>query len=339
MTPRSNVRTPLYLEILEGRALPGHALASSPLGLLMGAQGPLAAITADAWLDGLLPEPGRTQARASYGEPGTVSRPAGPVEPAFQDPLDRLAFTTASATIPAAVHSSDAIAIDILNAIGTETEPTIDGLSLLPNATYLFNDSFEAEQNWAWPLAHVNPLGRNHFETAMVFGEERRVYRLEGTEAQNAGLHVDTTGIVWPNVYTLELVFEFVEEREGWRRIADGSGGESDEGFYVNPDNYLNVYPEEIGYREFATNAFHHVVLTNEGGPVQVYMNGSWEFWVPSTTAMNIENEDNILNLFLDDRSVPGEYADARIALLRLYHGALSAGDVAALAENPFAYP
>lgn len=216
-------------------------------------------------------------------------------------------------------------------------------ISLPSAATYLFNDTLNAEQPAAPALLPLDPRGLNRFETVQMYGQARRVYRFDGDslpQDMNAGLQLNTTGLVAPNSYTVEMIFEFVEDTGGYRRVIDVAASESDYGFYVDPSSRLRVYPEqESGGRDFGTNTFHHVVLANAAGNVRVYLDGLLDFVVPSTTVMNINNPGNWLSFFADDKYVTGEYADGRIALLRVYNGVLNDSDVLLLASDPFLYP
>src|SRR5262249_55474519 len=133
-------------------------------------------------------------------------------------------------------------------------------------ATYLFDGTLNPQEPGAPPLRAVDPLGRNRFETALVYGQMRTVYRWDGNAlpfTQQAGLSLPTAGLISANNYSIEMVFQFFDRPDAWRRILDPFNRTSDYGFYVNPDNRLYVYPEGGGIREFTNNAFHHVVLTN----------------------------------------------------------------------------
>jgi concanavalin A-like lectin/glucanase superfamily protein len=176
-----------------------------------------------------------------------------------------------------------------------------------------------------------------------VYGADRRVYRFDGQDLPaelNAGLRLATTGLVTPNSYSVEMIFEFTEDPGFYRRILDVRGGEADAGFYVDPFMRLRVYPEtQSGVTDFQTNRFYHVVLTNAAGQVRVYLDGFLEFEIPNTDVMNIANPGNLLTLFADDKAISGEYADGRIALLRVYNGVLNDIDVILLGAYPFLFP
>jgi hypothetical protein len=334
-TRKLDVHNPLYLETMESRALPGFALASTPFSLLAPFDGTLAEfsqvregtlqdvlqLTAGLALDPQSDAAGRAS-------PERIHSPLGVAEPAQALPM------------PIAQHN--VLPLDaLLNAVG-ESSPATDGISTKPQATYLFNDNLDPETSFAPPLTAVDPLGRNRFETATVYGQERRVYAFDGDDFpdENAGLKLATTGLVTPFHYSVEMVFQFQEGTSTYRRIIDARGRVSDYGLYVNPSNRLDVYPEfEESWLQFFTGNYHHVVMTNTAGAVQLYLDGWWQFWIPSTDVMHINNPGDLLYFFTDDESVWGEVSDGRIALLRLYEGTLSLEDVSLLAKNPFAYP
>jgi hypothetical protein len=203
-----------------------------------------------------------------------------------------------------------------------------------PVATYLFNDSLAAEEPGAPALTSINPLGSNGFETAMVDGQAQRVFHWNGNAdnpAQHAGLRLDATGLVPYDSYSIELVFEFLEETGGWRRIVDAQNRQSDDGFYVEPTNRLQVYPEATGATAFTTPGFHRVILTNstQSGvqEVRAYLDGRLDV-TATTDQFNLDNASNpgrLLHFFVDNLSGPGqgEFAEGRIDSLRVYAGAI----------------
>jgi len=118
----------------------------------------------------------------------------------------------------------------------------------------------------------------------------------------------------------------------------DVENRQSDNGFYVEPSNQLNVYPITSGGATFTNNTYHDVALVNSAGVVYAYMDGTLSFSA-ATNVMDINNTGNLMNFFLDNTSGGGigEYSSGRVALISLYSGALTASDVANIAGNPFA--
>lgn len=233
-------------------------------------------------------------------------------------------------------------------------------------ATYLFNASLAAEEPGAPPLLPVDPLGPyppagNRFETASVFGDPRTVYRYEGSAdpGLNAGLRLDSTGMVSPDEYSVELVFEFTDpvsaeglvyappprvfaappppwgyDREDWVGIR-----------YAFDPSTTNLWASD--WREIAAysapdpgSGFQHLIVTcAANGTVKAYRNGIPAFTTPRTAALDL-SPAGIMN-FCHRNSDFGwwyPYADGRIALIRVYDGVLSDAQAAARAAAPFVF-
>jgi hypothetical protein len=88
-------------------------------------------------------------------------------------------------------------------------------------------------------------------------------------------------------------------------------------------------------------------VLTNfvSGGTqdVKAYLDGKLEL-TSGTNQLSLNNADNpnqLLHFFLDNvaGSAQTEFADGRVALIRLYNGALTSSQVGTIASTPFATP
>jgi len=201
-------------------------------------------------------------------------------------------------------------------------------------ASYGFNDSLAADQSGAATLVAIDPAAANHFETAVVNGSSQRVYTWGGvgsSPSTQGGLSLDTTGLLSYDNYSLEMVFRFNELAQfggGWRRIVDTQNRQSDNGFYVAPDNVLEVYPVVDGHTVFTTGDFHNVVLTNfvVNGvrEVKAYLDGVLEL-ESNTDQLNLDNASNpghLLHFFVDNFVVaPQEWAAGSIASLRVYDG------------------
>lgn len=204
-------------------------------------------------------------------------------------------------------------------------------------ATYKFNNTLAAEQAGVAALQSVDPLGTNGFEAATVNGSSQQVFHWRGLgndPAQQAGLTLDATGLVSYDNYSIAMTFEFLTASAfggGWRRIVDTQNRQSDNGFYVDPGNFLQVYPVVTGSTTFTTPGFHEVVLSNlvNGNvrEVKAYLDGVLQLQ-SNTDQLNLDNPNNpghLLHFFLDNLAGPAqqEYADGRIAALTLYDGIL----------------
>ena len=206
-------------------------------------------------------------------------------------------------------------------------------------ATYNFNNSLAAVEAGAPVLTSVDPFGLNGFETAVVNGSSQQVFHWRGNgdpATEQAGLTLDATGLVHYDNYSISMTFEFLEVAKfggGWRRVVDTQNRQSDNGFYVDPGNFLQVYPVVTGSTVFTTPGFHSVVLSNlvNGSvrEVKAYLDGVLQL-ESDTDQLNLDNPNNpghLLNFFLDNLAGPAqtEYADGRIAVLTIYDGILVA--------------
>lgn len=221
---------------------------------------------------------------------------------------------------------------------------TLSTLSLVSGAwagssTYLFNNSLAAEEVGTPALTSVDPLGNNGFTTATVFGVSRPVFAWDGNRspvAQQAGLLCDTSFLVDPTAYSVELVFKFTEDTGTWRRIIDTTGRLADTGFYVEPGDRLQVYNAVTGTSNFTTDEFHYITLTVGNDTVKAYFDGQLEL-TSSTDKLNIL--DPIVSLFVDNNlggPAQTEFADGQIALFKISDGVLTDEEIDDIAEDPF---
>jgi hypothetical protein len=206
------------------------------------------------------------------------------------------------------------------------------------SATFLFNNSLAAQEAGIPSLVSVDPLGGNGFETATVEGQSRAVFKWDGNRTpidQQAGLLFDSSFLADPTSYTVEMVFEFTEDTGTWRRIIDTTGRMADTGFYVEPGDRLQVYNDVTGSANFTTNEFHRIALTVGNNSVKAYFDGNLELNSP-TDKLNIV--DPIVSFFVDNNlggPAQTEFADGRIAYLRISDGVLSDDQIADNADNP----
>jgi hypothetical protein len=205
-------------------------------------------------------------------------------------------------------------------------------------ASYGFGDSLAADQAGVASLVAIDPTAAATFEDATVFGSSRRVYTWGGSgsaASTQGGFSLNTTGLVSYDNYSVEMVFRFAELAKfggGWRRIVDTQNRTSDNGFYVAPEEVLEVYPVVMGSTKFTTGDFHTVVLTNfvVGGvrEVKAYLDGVLEL-ESDTDQLNLDglsNPDHLLHFFVDNSSGPAqlEWAAGSIASLRLFDGIIT---------------
>jgi hypothetical protein len=206
-----------------------------------------------------------------------------------------------------------------------------------PVASYGFNNTLASSVGGAPALVEVNPLGTSGFAADVVFGNAQTVYTFNGTPSQNAGLTLDSTGLLTsPTLYTVEIVFKFTENLNAWRRILDVQNRQTDNGFYVDPSNNLDVYPV-AGGSPFTNDEYHDVFLVNDNGTVTFYLDGSAQQTV-NTAVMNLDpltNPDDLFGFFLDNIAGPAtqEYSSGSVAKINLYNVALTAAEVTPVPE------
>ncbi|XOV89934.1 MAG: LamG-like jellyroll fold domain-containing protein [Pseudomonadota bacterium] len=207
-------------------------------------------------------------------------------------------------------------------------------------ATYLFNGNLNAEEAGVAALTAIDPLGANHFRTETVFGTPKTVYRFDGntTPSQQAGLVLDTTGLLdGDDNYSVDITFRFDVNSSSWENIFGVSNRTSDNAFYVSPTGPLQVYPSSLGPDAVTQNEWHRVTLTNSGSQVKGYLDGVFQFDLPSTvmnfSTYSVNNPNRLIHFFADNLvgGGQGEFADGSVSLIRLYDITLDANEVADL--------
>ena len=205
-----------------------------------------------------------------------------------------------------------------------------------PIATYQFNGTYNANEGGIPALSPViGTGGAATFSTDTVFGSTRSIVNLQGSPGTNlnTGLQLaNATGVIPGSTYSVEFVFQFTQNPSGFRKIEDVSNRGSDNGFYAFGDK-VTVFGDGLtGPVNSWTNlVYHHVVLTEGGGNVAVYVDGVQDFSGPDTVM--IIPAGNALSLFIDDASNV-EYSSSKVALVRLFDSTLTQGDVTTLFNN-----
>lgn len=207
-----------------------------------------------------------------------------------------------------------------------------------PVAEYIFGNSLASSIGGAPALSAVDPLSSSGFTTDTVFGVDRTVYNFVGNAigTQQAGLSLDISSLLpQNNVYSVQIVFKFTERQNAWRRILDVDDRTSDNGFYVDPGNRLDIYPV-AGGATFTNDVYHDVVLSNDKGSVTFFLDGGTQATVV-TDVMNLDQSNGKLNFFLDNLQAGGqnEYSSGSVALIRVFSEALVPADVGTLPPIP----
>lgn len=195
-------------------------------------------------------------------------------------------------------------------------------------AEYLFNNTLVSSAPGAPALVAVNPTGGNTFLSDTVFGQGRTVYSTTSTASQQSGLTLDSTGLVTANDYSLQVVLNVSgsNSNSSWKRLIQT--GVNDYGLYVDGSGKLDIY--SAGSHPggtFSLNAWHDLVTVVSAGTARVYLDGALSLTF-TTNVLNITAPSDILRLYLDDMA---EYTSARTAAVRLWNGALTSLEVAAL--------
>ena len=147
-----------------------------------------------------------------------------------------------------------------------------------------FNGNLSSSIAGAPDLVATDPLGTASFSGG--------VYNWTGAAtptSDQGGLSFDSTGLLNPSEYTVALTFKFNERDNAWRRIIDVDNRMSDDGFYVDPSNNLDVFPLAGSTSAFTTGVFHAVTLTVDGTIVTAFLDGVEQFKNLSTDIMDIE--------------------------------------------------
>jgi len=210
--------------------------------------------------------------------------------------------------------------------------------SPIADATYSFNNTLAANESGVASLQAINPLGLNGFITDTVFGSTQTVYRFDGnrTPSEQAGLSLNTTGLLdFNDAFTIDMIFQFESNDSSWENIFGVSNRQSDNAFYVEPGNHLQVWPTGGGPSEFTFGDYHRVSLTNDGlGHVSSYLDGTFQFDLTTTSmdfsAYGAANPDRLIHFFADNLvgGGQGEFVDGRVAQIRLYDIELNSGDI-----------
>jgi hypothetical protein len=207
------------------------------------------------------------------------------------------------------------IASALVSIIGLASSVSAGAATLV--ADYEFNGNFSSSVAGAPDLAAVNPAPGSGFSGG--------VYSWTGTTtpANQGGLTFDNSGSLLPSTsYSIYLDFRFNEGTNAWRRIVDVQNRTSDNGFYVDPSNNLDVFPVAGSSHSFSTGVFHQVLLTVDGTTVRAYLDNDPAINI-TTSVMAINNPENVINLFLDNTAGggQGEWSSGSIDRALFYSG------------------
>ena len=208
-----------------------------------------------------------------------------------------------------------------------------------PVASYYFNGTLNAKEAGVPALGLIDPLNLSSYATESVFGQSRVVLDIGGVASppsSQGGLDIPASSLLANDTYSVEMVFQFLDRAQNWRRILDVQNRQSDSGFYVDPSNHLDIYPIVGSTAAWTNSVYHHVVLTISSGFARSYLDGVPQFNQP-TALMNLNTGVDMI-AFADNVAAggQGEWSASHIALLRLYAVPLTDAEVVNLAADPF---
>ncbi len=161
--------------------------------------------------------------------------------------------------------------------------------------------------------------------------------------AMNHGLTLESAALSATS-FSIELSFNF-DATSGYRKIADFHNRADDSGFYVY-HNALNFYPVTTAeIADISAESNVHVVLTRDGATnaVKGYVNGNLRFSFEDTAPhATLTAPSQKLIFFADDFATgEGESSSGKANFIRIYNGAMTAGEVSAAfaAGAPLAVP
>ena len=209
---------------------------------------------------------------------------------------------------------------------------------------YFFQNTLNPQRVGSAALTASNPSGNNRFVTDTVFGQARTVYDVTGSanpRSAQGGTHIPGEG-----QGSSQQLFDGIRlcvsaGSTGWRRIYGCVNLTRSEGLYLDPSGYLAYYSgvsANTAIGKLAAGTYYHVIMVKKPGEVLLYVNGvlvaSRSDGTPLGEMDAVANPEQLVQLFLDDDVF--EWAPARIALFRVYSGALTATEVKTIYASPF---
>lgn len=173
----------------------------------------------------------------------------------------------------------------------------------------------------------IDLLGLSGFGIDFVMGSIQVVWNFQGScilVIDQVGLMFNIVGlIINSDVYLVEMVFKFIEFNSVWWCIFDVQNWQSDNGFYVDLSNNLDIYLV-VGGVVFMNDVYYDVFFVNNVGVVIFYFDG----FVQVMVIINVMNFDvsQMMNFFLDNVVVggQGEYLSGSILMICVYDQVLN---------------
>ncbi len=194
-------------------------------------------------------------------------------------------------------------------------------------ADYRFENSLADSVGAATELSAIGADASGFIDEA-VLGQTRSVLRFD----RGSGLALTPASGVIGSDYTIELVFRF-DRLDGFAKIVDFNDATEDCGLY-SLDGRMDFWPltPSLG-AVLEADSYAHVVLTRDAtDTVVAYVNGTSQLSFHDTGDIAVIDANDTLRLFSDDTVTPDEDSGGAVSRIRLYDGALTASEVAALA-------
>jgi hypothetical protein len=180
----------------------------------------------------------------------------------------------------------------------------------------------------------LTDLGPNSYGEEVVGGSSRTVLRFP----LSSGVSMPA-GVIPSDSYSIAVQAR-LEEVGGYRRLVDFSTSTSDRGLY-NLNGQLNFYPIATGSTfpaPIEANRYAHVVLTRDAaGEVRGYVDGTEEIRFTDSSGDAVFPAGNDVRFFKDDALIGGEESAGAVARIRVYDGALTPAEVAAISGKTLA--
>jgi hypothetical protein len=229
--------------------------------------------------------------------------------------------------------------------IFTTVSPGVFGASVA--ADYQLQDSYGSSVGGIGALVPIGTTTDLAFTSDVVGGRTQEVLTIS-TFGSNHGVQAATTGFVNPADYSVVLLASYnLAGSSVATKIFDFKNLSSDAGLYINGATGLisfnGVLPvPPIGGTVVLGGIYNQIVLTRDGstGLTSIYQDGALAFSFTDTNGDAILGDatatgNGYLSVFDDDNANPvgvtNESTQGNLARLRLYDGALTSAEVAAL--------
>jgi hypothetical protein len=197
-------------------------------------------------------------------------------------------------------------------------------------ADYQFHGNYTSAVSGAPDLTPINTVS---FTTALVNGHTTDV----ASFTQGSGLRMTAPSGLASGGYSIILQVS-LDIVGGYKKLIDFQDRASDSGLY-NYNSFLDFYPIGSGNVAILPSAtFVQIAITRDAsGQVTGYANGFQQFAFSDTSSLAVPITTGF-NLFIDDTVTGGgEASSGQVARVRLFSGALSAPEVAALCNGCYA--